>query len=177
MINQKNKNMKNLFLIVFSIGLNSILFAQVSIGKTEVDGASAILDFATGTTNGIILSAISSSPSTAPNGTFIFDTSDKKIKVRSDDQWKDLSDSGDASETSNTIDNNATEKGDGVIIGADSSTKEGVLVLESTDKAMILPKIYRPDINVKSPYPGMMCYDTDSNTLAVYDGSNWNYWK
>ena len=34
-----------------------------------------------------------------------------------------------------------------------------------------------PHLNVKSPYPGMMCFDTVSNTLAVFDGENWNYWK
>lgn len=177
MNNQNYKNMKGLFLILCNIVFSSFIYAQVSIGKNEVDGSSTILDFISGTTNGIILSAINSSPATASNGTFIFDKTDKKIKVRSNDVWKDLSDIGDATETINTIDNTALEIGTGVIIGANSSTKEGVLVLEATDKAVILPKIYRPDLNVKNPYPGMMCYDTQSNTLAVFDGVNWNYWK
>jgi hypothetical protein len=57
------------------------------------------------------------------------------------------------------------------------SNAKGVLVLESADKAMILPKITNPHTTVKNPYPGMMCYDLTSKSLAVFDGANWNYWK
>ena len=42
---------------------------------------------------------------------------------------------------------------------------------------MILPKVNQPEINVKSPYPGMICYDTASKTVAIFDGKVWNYWK
>ncbi len=70
-----------------------------------------------------------------------------------------------------------TRAREGVVIGGPASTADGVLVLESANKAMILPRINTPHLNVKNPYPGMMCYDTASKTLAVFDGSVWNYWK
>ncbi len=88
--------------------------------------------------------------------------------------WKDLSDIGN---TSNLISNTSNDIGNGVIIGAETSVATGILVLESTDKAMILPKISNPHLTGKSPYTGMICYDTVSKTLAIFDGTNWNYWK
>ena len=88
--------------------------------------------------------------------------------------WKDLSDVGNSS---NLISNSSNDIGEGVIIGAESSSAAGILVLESTDKAMVLPKITNPHLTVKNPYPGMMCYDIVSKSLAVFDGVNWNYWK
>lgn len=90
------------------------------------------------------------------------------------DVWKSLSDAGNSSVV---ITNNSAETGKGVIMGEAASSADGVLVLESQNKAMILPQIAAPHLNVKSPYPGMMCYDTVSKTLAVFDGSVWNYWK
>lgn len=135
------------------------------------------MDFVTGTTKGIILSSTSSDPNSASNGTFIYNSTDQKVKVKSNDQWIDLTDEGNSTATQTTYDTNAVEVGNGVIIGNENSTKVGALVLESNDKALILPKIFKPDLNVKNPYPGMICFDTDSNTLAVFDGSNWSYWK
>jgi len=48
----------------------------------------------------------------------------------------------------------------------------GVLVLEGETKAL-LPKIEKTDESVKSPYPGMMCYDSNRKALAVFDGALW----
>ncbi|MBS7332476.1 DUF2793 domain-containing protein [Faecalibacter bovis] len=169
--------MKNIFLILSTLLLGNISNAQVAIGKPTVEGNNTLIDFVSGTTKGIILSSTTNDPSTAANGTFIYNTTDKKVKVKSNDEWLDLSDEGDSSATTNTIDATAVEVGNGVVIGKETSTKVGALVLESDDKALILPKIFRPDLNVKNPYPGMICFDTESNTLAVYDGTNWNYWK
>ena len=170
------KNIKNISiaaaLVVFNLSI-----AQVAIGKQVVDGASTVLDFnnASGNTKGLILPATSGLPTgTLVNGTFVFDVTDNKVKVYENDVWKPLSDAGNSSAV---VANNSAEVGKGVIIGASSSTADGVLVLESTDKAMVLPQIATPHVNVKSPYPGMMCYDTTSKTLAIFDGSVWNYWK
>lgn len=46
-----------------------------------------------------------------------------------------------------------------VTIGMPSGNADGVLVLEPEDKAMILPKVAVPQLNVKNPYSGMMCYE------------------
>lgn len=163
--------------------LANFVSGQVSIGgKQTVEGAATILDFnsQTGNTKGIILPAVDnltnalSATTTANNGTFLFNKANQKIQMYENNMWVDLSDNGNS--TSLLI-NSSVEKTGGAIIGAEASSAKGVLILESSDKAMILPRISEPHINVKSPYPGMMCYDTISKTLAMFDGNVWNYWK
>lgn len=161
-------------IIIFSI---SIFFqnynAQVAIGKTS-NSTSAILDFATGTTNGIILPTVTSLPTSPANGTFLVDRSDLKVKMRQNNTWVDLSGAGDLSKITQ---NTSAEIGNGVIIGSSTSTANGVLVLEAVDKALVLPKITSPQTSVKSPYPGMICYDTTSKSVAVFDGKVWYFWR
>jgi len=53
----------------------------------------------------------------------------------------------------------------------------GVLVLETTNQAMILPKVASPHLNIVSPEPGTMVYDTVSRQLAVFNGTVWSFWK
>lgn len=176
----KMKNLKFIYntiaLIILSISTN----AQVGIGKNNVDGSSTIIDFDNSSTNtkGIILPAVTTAPTnlkTSDNGgTLIFDLSDTKVKMFQNGTWVSLSEAGDKSKV--TI-NNSNEIGNGVIIGAATSQAIGSLILESNNKAMILPKVNKPEINVKSPYPGMICYDTASKTIAIFDGKVWNYWK
>lgn len=159
--------------------------AQISIGgKQSVEGTATLLDFNNVTTNtmGIILPSVDNltnslaSTPTNNNGTFLFDKSTSKVKMYENNTWVDLSSAGNSiqiiANTSNESVNNQ-----GVIIGSETSNAKGVLVLESANKAIILPRISNPHTNVKSPYPGMMCYDTVSKSLALFDGSVWNYWK
>lgn len=152
----------------------SVFQAQVSIGKPSVEGSS-ILDFAANTTQGIILPATTGFPASPTNGTFIFNRSDAKIYTYQKSAWLALTEgSGNAS---SVINNPSADVGNGVIIGSATSSATGVLVLESSNLALTLPKVFQPHLTVKSPYPGMMCYDTDSNTVAFYDGAYWNFWK
>lgn len=167
--------MKNLVYIILVLG--GFSQAQIAIGKTAVVGSNTLLDFDQSPTNskGIILPAVTNATNVAlTNGTFVFDVNTKKVRMVENNVWKDLSDAGN---TSNLISNTSNDVGNGVIMGAETSAATGILVLEATDKAMILPKITNPHLTVKSPYAGMMCYDTVSKTLAVFDGTNWNYWK
>ncbi|RYY15119.1 MAG: hypothetical protein EOO04_29140 [Chitinophagaceae bacterium] len=148
--------------------------AQTGIAKNLVVG-SAILDFPKNTTNGIILPAVELLPANPVNGTLLLDKSDKKVKMLENNSWIELSGTGNTTSLvpySGTIDN-----GKRTIIGDQTSTADGVLVLESEVLALVLPHIDKPHLNVKGPYPGMICYDTDRKALAVYDGSVWNYWK
>ncbi len=167
--------MKNLVYIILVLG--GFSQAQIAIGKTAVVGSNTLLDFDQSPTNskGIILPAVTNAANVAlTNGTFVFDINTKKVRMVENNAWKDLSDAGN---TSNLISNASNDIGNGVILGAETSAATGILVLEAVDKAMILPKITNPHLTVKSPYAGMMCYDTVSKTLAVFDGTNWNYWK
>ncbi|MDV7699289.1 hypothetical protein N6B72_20405 [Chryseobacterium soli] len=152
----------------------SCLTAQVGMGKASVDG-DAILDFPLSNT-GIILPMVDALPtgSAASNGTFLLDKTDLKIKMRENDLWVALSDAG---SLTGTMPNASAEQGGGVIIGAASSSAQGVLVLESASKALVLPKVNDPVTNMKSPIAGTMCYDTVSKTVAVFDGVKWSFWK
>lgn len=191
----KSINMKKLNYSLFFFLSLFLANGQVSIDKETVEGASVILDFNSplttdtyGTINentkGIILPALDRSPvynipnvtaSSVNNGTFIFDKELKKVRMFENNVWVDLSD--DKGKIDAIIPNSSNEVGNGVIIGAENSSAEGVLVLENATKAMILPRISNPDISVKGPYPGMICYDTASKSFALYDGAFWHYWK
>jgi len=151
----------------------SSAFSQTAIEKKTVDG-DGILDFAAGTTKGIILPAVETLPATPANGTFLYDKNAQTVKVFTNGAWMNLSDEGD---NTAVLPYSGAANGKQTVIGAKSTDVDGVLVLEATDKALILPKVASPHLNVPSPYPGMMCYDTDAKALAVYDGLVWNYWK
>lgn len=182
----KNTHYTYTALLMFSV---STVSGQVSIGGNQsVNGNSTLLDFAgqtatnsladqdTSNYRGIILSAVDSSPSltSVNNGTFVFDKATKKIRMYENNAWRDLTDQG---SDANLVTNTSSEVGNGTIIGADTSSATGVLVLESSNKAVILPHVKNPHTTVKGPYAGMMCYDTVSNSVAVFDGINWSYWK
>lgn len=164
-------NMKNLILLIF---IPAVLGAQVAIGKEQVDG-SGILDFTTGTTNGIILPQVldSETMSSTEPGTLVFDLTTARVKYFNG-IWVDLSDKT-GTNPSLIAGNDITDRG--VIIGSPTSTANGVLVLESADKALILPKITNPVANVKSPAAGMMCYDPTTKLICFYNGSEWFFWK
>ncbi len=166
---------KYVLILLFTITYSPIN-AQVAIEKTSVNGNSTILDFPTSPSKGIILPIVETLPSgtSLKGGTFVMDKNDKKIKFFDGANWIDFSDTG---SISSVIFNTSAEVGNGAIIGANSSDASGVLVLEATDKAVILPHVSQPEINIKSPYPGTMCYDTSTDSVAIFDGLKWNYWK
>ncbi|MBQ0152623.1 MAG: hypothetical protein KBS61_06995 [Chryseobacterium sp.] len=62
-------------------------------------------------------------------------------------------------------------------IGTSITSTPGILVLEDSNKAMILPKVSSPHLNIKNPETGTMAYDTVSKQLAVYNGKVWSFWK
>ena len=147
------------------------------------------------TYKGIILPIISVSSTTNAytNGTFAVDKTDKKVKIYENGEWIPLTDEGsfeaiidkDLGEEISTavVLNTSDEVGGGVVIGTPNengeiiSEAQGVLVLEATDKALVLPRVPDPHLNIPSPVAGTMCYDTVSNSLAVFDGAVWSYWK
>ncbi|MEG5097848.1 MULTISPECIES: hypothetical protein [unclassified Microcoleus] len=163
----------------------TVASAQTAIGKTTVDGNS-ILDFGTGN-KGIILpwvqDASTLTGANATNGTLLYDVQTKKVRARVNGAWMDLSRNGDNTST-HTIKINAhlakneiaNASHSGVIIGATTSSAIGVLVLESDTKALILPKMESPHLNMRNPEPGTMAYDTVMDLLCVYDGKEWSFW-
>ncbi|TKB98152.1 hypothetical protein [Pedobacter cryotolerans] len=164
-----------LLIMILSISGSLVSKAQTAIEKQTSSSASSVLEFANGTTKGIILPSVETLPTTPANGTFLLDKTDKKIKIYQNGYWLELSGVGNTTTIvpySGTVDN-----GKKTIIGDKTTTADGILVLEATNKALVLPHVANPHLNVKTPYPGMLCYDTVSKSLAVFDGSVWNYWK
>lgn len=168
--------MKKAFLIIANI-ISVSHFAQVSLGKTTLESASSSLEF--GSENrGLVLPWVTDTAAVqnVVNGTLIFDTSDKKVKVYQNNAWKDLSvDLNGTADTSlqDALSDNPNAK---VSIGTPSSVT-GILVLEDNNKAMILPKVASPHLNIISPAAGMIVYDTDKKQLAIFNGSVWTFWS
>ena len=167
--------MKKIFCIIVLFA-PIIIFSQVSIGKASVDG-DGILDFENPAKGGIILPAVTSLPtgSAATNGTIIYDYNNGCIKIRQNNAWENLTPK--IGNTTSINLNTSLDIGNGAIIGANSTLADGVLVLESQTKALILPKMDRPHLNLVNPHPGTMCYDTYNKGLAVFDGSKWYFYK
>ena len=167
----------------------TIINADATTAKTTVSSPSVLLEFGNDNNKGIILPYVESVP-TAVGGTLIFDVSETgeyKVKVKNTTAgWTDLSgQSGYSTAVENEIKtpqstplaDNSTAK---AIIGATSSTADGILVLESNTKAMVLPKVSNVN-NIPSPSPGMMVFvegaTADAHRLASFNGSTWAFWK
>lgn len=180
------KNIVSIFLIIIS----NTVFSQVIIGNnvgTAVDKTSVLLDFAAGENKGIILPYVKVTPAGAGlvEGTIVLDASDPtKAKVKyynGSPTWVDLSSGNEANiTTAMTIQSGALTEDVAAkaIIGSNRSSADGVLVLESQTKALILPMVASTD-DVPKPAPGMMVYinKAGAKRLAVFNGVGWTYWK
>lgn len=171
--------MKNIFLTL-TLFFATALSAQVAIGKTSISSPAVSLEFYDNADNtrGIILPWVTNTAAVtgAVNGTIVYDTSDKKVKVKYASGWKDLSvDASGVVDT--TLQDSLSDLAEAkVSIGTPTATP-GILVLEDTDKAMVLPKVASPHLTIVNPAAGMMVYDTTSKQLAVFNGTVWTFWK
>lgn len=167
--------MKKIVLIV-SITVSGLMYSQVAFGKTTLESASSSIEF--GTANrGMVLPWVTdvASVQNAVNGTMVYDLSDKKVKAYKNSAWVDLSiDATGVADSSmqDALNDNPVAK---VAVGTPTTTS-GILVLEDSNRAMILPKVASPHLNIISPAAGMMVYDTVKKQLAVYNGSVWTFW-
>lgn len=164
------------------INIAALLFlgtvsAQVAVNKTSITNSSVLLEFYSDTSNklGIVLPSVATVPATPAEGTFIADSNSnsKKVKVYQNGAWLDLTQAGNIPAPSSTTD----AAGSGVIIGASSSAVDGALVLESADKALVLPSVTDPHLNMPSPDAGTICFDPTTQCLVVFDGVKWNFWN
>ena len=185
--------MKKLIATIF-LGSITLINAQVIIGDATGTAAvktSVLLEFAAGQNKGIILPYVRTIPATPTEGTILLDasapaTSRVKYYAGSVKGWVDLS-GQDANLNSTTVlANFATEQPSSITetatskanIGAQTTAADGVLVLESTTKAMVLPTV--ADVqNIPSPSPGMMVYinKAGAKRLAIFNGAKWSFWK
>lgn len=193
--------MKNI-LILLSLFFAFITTAQIAIGKSSITfipstttpNPSISLEFgiyAAPRGKGIVLPWVTSAANTTGSvpGTIIYDVNDKIVKYRnSTTTWFNLSKNevtlvdGTANFDTTGVVNTALQIGltdsptSKASIGTPTSTP-GILVLEDNNKAMVLPKLPSPHLNIINPEPGTMAYDTVTKQLAIYNGKVWSFWK
>lgn len=177
--------MKNIIPILFMI-LSGTVAGQVIIGDTigsVKDKTSVLLEFAAGQNKGLILPYTRTLPagSALTEGTLLLDAADAaKARVKYyNGSWQDLS--GRDGQVTSELTTQATiseTAGSKAIIGSETSSADGVLVLESANKAMVLPLVRSTD-DIPNPSPGMVVFVNRSGAkrLAVYNGIVWSYWK
>lgn len=180
--------MKKLYSFLF-LAVLSFHSAQVIIGDhvgTAPAGqkASVLLEFAAGQNKGMIMPYVRVMPPSPTEGTIVLDASAANAARMKyyNGTWVDLSgqdgDVAPALSIQPTVVQAPEVPSAKTIIGARYSAADGVLVLESANKAMVLPAV--ADVqNISSPSPGMMVYvnKEGSKRLAVYNGSKWSFWK
>lgn len=177
--------MKKLISAILLAGF-TLANAQVIIGDaigTAAVKTSVLLEFAVGN-KGLILPYVTTLPALTPitQGTILLDASTAtaaRVKFSDGTNWVDLSgQTADITAALAIQPASVPETTSKSIIGARSSTADGVLVLESSTKAMVLPQVDKVS-DILSPSPGMMVYvnKAGAKRLAVYNGSKWSYWK
>lgn len=152
--------------------------AQVAIGKDVVSNSSVSLEFGNTESRGMILPYVENKSGISVNGTMIYDTTDHKVKYLKGGSWFDLSVNNTPAGTADlSIQTTKVEKPEAKVSIGQPSSVDGILVLEDANKAMILPKVASPHLNIINPAPGMMVYDTTARQLAVFNGTRWSFWK
>ncbi len=178
--------MKKLITIALAIGSLSNLAAQVIISGQSTSNigsflsSSVLLQFTNDSNRGLILPWTNGDVSNPENGTIIFNTVSKKVKVFINDSWVDYSNeasTNSAIDTSLQTDPKFPENSNaGVVVGPNiGNSAKGILVLESIDKAMVLPRVASPHLNIVNPSPGMIVFDSVKELLCIYNGTQWSF--
>lgn len=163
-------------MLIGSISIN----AQVGV-ETQIIRGDGIMDFPENAIKGILLPRVTNTASISSNGTvggaIAFNMFKNRVEYYNPDRssWLGLSEATTIAVSPHSFNNVAEE---GVIIsdGTGSTPPAGVLVLESSSKAIILPQV--ADVTLlPSPQAGTICYDMASKSLAVYNGNEWSFWN
>lgn len=177
--------MKNIFIAIALVFVSISTSAQIAIGgKQTITNNSVSLEFNNTENRGLILPYVETKTGITEGGTIIFDVTDHKVKyLKEGTTWVNLSDDDNTAATMGVADisiqTTKIEKTDAkTAMGANatSDSTPGILVLTAADKAMILPKVASPHLNIINPAPGLMVYDTVKKQLAVYNGKVWSFW-
>lgn len=171
--------MKNI-LIIFFISFSFIaLNAQVSIERTDVRG-DGIMDFPADATKGILLPrVVNTNEIPSAIGAMAFNLAEQRVELfHPTNGWVAMTEN---SETDIIALSNFDElnPANGVIISNEENTEDvpvGVLVFESTNKALILPQVVDVTL-MPSPQAGMIAYDMSRQSMAIFNGSVWSFWN
>ena len=158
--------------------------AQVIFGDTTGTASnktSVLMEFANTNNRGLILPYVTDKTNVITPGSIILDASTPtaaKVKYYNGTTWVDLcvqpANVSSYLSIQPTSKENANAK---VVVGSSTSSADGILVLESATKAMVLPVVTDYQ-NIVNPAPGTMVMTSNNGikSLAVYNGSQWSFW-
>ncbi|WP_312090129.1 hypothetical protein [Chryseobacterium sp.] len=176
-------------IIIASIVLiSSQAFSQVIIGDavgTAAVKTSVLLEFAANQNKGLVVPYVRTKPTAPVGGTIILDATtptSANVEYWNGTTWVNLGStaSSDLGDVTGALANQPTTSEDNsakAIIGDSTSSADGVLVLESNTKAMVLPTVTNVN-DIPSPAAGMLVYvkGTNNKRLAVFNGKTWSFW-
>lgn len=178
--------MKKILVILVLLFVENNISAQVIFGNalgTAGNKTSVLLEFPNTGNRGLILPYVTNKNAITTPGSIILDASTPtaaKVKyLAGNSTWIDLSVQPANVSSYLTIQPIARENANAkVVIGSETSAADGILVLESATKAMVLPMAdsYKDIVN---PAPGTMVLLTDATIkiLAVFNGTQWSFWN
>ncbi len=187
--------MKNIFFALFLAGAG-FAQAQVIIGDnigTAAVKTSVLLEFAKNQNKGLIVPYVRTLPFTPTRGTILLDASNAanaRLKFYNGNATTGTAGYVDLSgQPGNVTTVLATQPMGGTEVATSRTVistnaynpvgfPEGVVVLNSSTQAMVLPTV--SDVqNILKPSPGMMVYvnKQGAKRLAVYNGSKWSFWQ
>lgn len=168
--------MKKIILLI-AITITGLFYSQIKFGGVSSINNSISIEFGSENKGLILPYTTNATNITTPiQGSIIYDSTDKKVKYFNGTIWIDLSIDNSGSvdlSLQDSLDESNTAK---VAIGNNTGTN-GILVLEENNKAMVLPKVNSPHLNIINPSAGMIVYDTVKKQLTVFNGSVWTFWK
>lgn len=165
------------YITIIAVSFTTVYgMAQVAVGKESITNDSVILEFndqrdtTDGEAKGLVL-PVSDGTNAEVEGAVWIDTTGV-FKVYKSTGAFELSDAGTV--TAPTL----SEVGTGVIISDDDSRTSdavGVLELESTTKAMILPHVNDVTTSLVNPQAGTWVYDSSKKAMAFFNGTQWEF--
>lgn len=177
--------MKKLILLIVLTAFKNNISAQIIFGDaigSAANKTSVLMEFSAEGNRGLILPYVTDKTTITTPGSIIFDASTAsaaKAKYYNGTAWVDLSVQPANATSYLTIQPPARENTNSkVVIGSDTSSADGILVLESTSKAMVLPVVSSYQ-NIINPAPGTMALIANGplKSLAVYNGEQWSFWS
>lgn len=174
------------YILLSILFITNLVSAQLLVGSDQnliESNESILINFERNANRGLVLPTVSKLPTEVSNGTLLLDGvdgSNGKIKLYKNNSWVELTKNGADVNSIKLNQRLSSEFNDSkVIIGAEQTSKKGVLVLESKSKAMVLPIVSNTDEIVK-PSPGMIVFVVNSSieksVFAAFDGELWTYW-
>lgn len=186
--------MKNIFFILALISTTAWLNAQVGIERTEepLVRGSGLLDFyGNGSTllanKGILLPRVNNtSDIQTVGGAMALNLNSGNVEFYNPgmNAWVPLTKTAannlvgnEHAGTPNTYSETAENAGVAISDGTgDTTVPDGVLALESSQRALILPQV-ADATQLASPKAGLICYDMASQSIAVFNGTEWSFWN